>query len=57
MHHWQIRQLDVNNAFINGMVEEDVFMHRPQGFIESAHPSYVFKLNKALYGLKQGHRA
>ena len=36
---------------------EDVYMHQPQGFVDSAYPSYVCKLNKALYGLKQAPRA
>ena len=53
MNHWTIRQLDVNNAFLNGVLTEDVFMHQPEGFIDHQHPTYVCKLNKALHGLKQ----
>ena len=53
MHHWTIRQLNVNNAFFNGILMEDVFMHQLEGFIHPQYPSHACKLTKALYGLKQ----
>lgn len=57
MHHWQIRKLDVKNAFFNSVLTEDVFMHQSEGFINPYFPLYVCKLNKALYSLKQTLRA
>ncbi|KAK9217237.1 hypothetical protein WN943_005862 [Citrus x changshan-huyou] len=57
MNCWPIRQLDVNNAFLNGMLTEDVFMPQPEGFINSQFPNHVCKLQKALYDLKQAPRA
>lgn len=52
-HRWPIRQFDVNHAFLQGKLQETVYMMQPPDFINKDHPTAVCRLNKAIYGLKQ----
>jgi hypothetical protein len=50
-------QMDVKSVFLNGYIEEEVYVRQPPGFENSMFPNHIFKLQKALYDLKQAHRA
>jgi hypothetical protein len=54
---WAIRQIDIQNAFLHGILDEVVYMRQPPSFVDSKYPNYICKLDKSLYGLKQAPRA
>ncbi|KAL0431357.1 UNVERIFIED_CONTAM: Copia protein [Sesamum radiatum] len=51
---WPLQQMDVNNAFLHGHLEEDLYMTPPEGY--SVAPGLVCKLERSIYGLKQASR-
>ena len=55
--NWSLHQLDVKSAFLNGPLDEEVYVLQPQGFVVKGSENKVYKLKKALYGLKQAPRA
>ncbi|WVZ52618.1 LOW QUALITY PROTEIN: hypothetical protein U9M48_003661 [Paspalum notatum var. saurae] len=49
---FKLQQMDVKSAFLNGFIEEEVYVRQPPGFESARFPDRVYKLRKALYGLK-----
>jgi len=54
---FKLYQMDVKSAFLNGILQEEVYVEQPKGFQDPHHPHHVYKLKKTLYGLKQAPRA
>jgi hypothetical protein len=55
--NWKLHQIDVKAVFLNGEVEQEVYIDQPEGFVIHGKEFHVYKLKKALYGLKQVPRA
>jgi hypothetical protein len=53
---WKLHQMDVKTTFVNGKIEQEVFVEQPDGFVFHNKGTHVCKLRKALYGLKQDPR-
>ncbi|GJY31668.1 retrotransposon protein, putative, ty1-copia subclass [Tanacetum coccineum] len=56
-YDYEIWQMDVKTAFLNGFLEEEIYMEQPEGFIDPNYPSKVCKLQRSMYGLKQASRS
>ena len=56
-YQWPIYQMDVKSAFLNGTLEEKVYVNQPPSFVDPHFPTKVCCLRKALYSLKQAPRA
>jgi hypothetical protein len=54
---FKLYQMDVKSAFLNGFLEEEVYVKKPPGFESAEFPHWVYRLRKALYGIKQAPRA
>src|SRR3954471_12122129 len=57
MNNWHMCQMDVKCAFLNGPLDEEVYVAQPAGFVKHEEERKVYRLHKALYGLKQAPRA
>ena len=57
MMKWDIHQMDVKETFLNGIIEEEVYIKQPQGFEVKDIETHVYKLKMVLYGLKIDPRA
>ncbi|KAL8157797.1 hypothetical protein AgCh_002489 [Apium graveolens] len=56
-HGWEVHHMDIKSAFLNGDIEEEVYVLQTEGFEKENQEQKLYKLLKALYGLKQNPRA
>ena len=56
-YDYEIWQMDVKTAFLNGMLSEDVYMIQPEGFVNPQYAGKVCKLQRSIYGLKQASQS
>ncbi|GJR43079.1 retrotransposon protein, putative, ty1-copia subclass, partial [Tanacetum coccineum] len=56
-YDYDIWQMDVKTAFLNGYLDEDIYMVQPEGFVDPKYPRKVCKLQRSIYGLKQASRS
>ena len=56
-HNFKLYQMDLKSSFLNGPIQELVYVEQPPGFEDHKFPNHVYKLQKTLYGLKQEPRA
>lgn len=54
---FSLQQMDVESVFLNGYIQEEVYVEQPKGFEDSKFSNHVYKLHKAMYGLKQAPSA
>jgi hypothetical protein len=54
---FEVHQMDVKTAYLNGDLEEDIYMQQPEGFIQAGEENKVCKLQRSIYGLKQSGRS
>ncbi|GKB11024.1 retrotransposon protein, putative, ty1-copia subclass [Tanacetum coccineum] len=55
-YDYEIWQMDIKTAFLNGYLNEEVYMEQPKGFVSQKYPNRVCKLKRSIYGLKQASR-
>ncbi|GJT11916.1 retrotransposon protein, putative, ty1-copia subclass [Tanacetum coccineum] len=56
-YDYEIWKMDVKITFLNGYLDEDIYMVQPEGFVDPNHPRKVCKLQRSIYGLKQASRS
>ena len=56
-YDYEIWQMDVKTAFLNGNIEEELYMVQPEGFVDPENAGKVCKLQRSIYGLKQASRS